>query len=297
MTIAVPAEPILTQRRRSSLLAFAKAQPGGAIAAGVVIVMVLAGVFAQQVAPYNPVANDFSAMLSPPSWEHWMGTDNFGRDILSRIIHGARTAMIIGFTSSLVGCTVGAMIGIASAYYGGRVDLTIQRLMDILLSFPIIVLAVVTLAMLGRRVVFGIDANLVLAIALPIMPKVARVLRSSAMSICTMPYIDAARAAGYSDLRIILRHIAPNVVAPYLILLTAFIAQAILLEASLSFLGLGVVEPTAAWGLMLAGNAADFYREAPWVIIFPGLAISIAVFAFNFLGDSLRDWLDPRFRG
>lgn len=284
-------------RRPFWLLDFIRRQPTGALAALVVLIMIGAGLFAGQVAPFDPRANDYGAMLASPSAAHWLGTDNFGRDILSRIIWGARTAMIIGFTASLVGCTLGALIGIASAYYGGRTDLVIQRFMDILLSFPIIVLAVVTLAMLGRRLIFGIDANLVFALALPIIPKVARVIRSTALTISAMPYIDAARAAGYSDLRIILRHIAPNVAAPYLILVTAFIAQAILLEASLSFLGLGVVEPTPAWGLMLGGNAADFYREAPWIIIFPGLAISIAVFSFNFLGDALRDWLDPKFRG
>lgn len=296
MAVTTPNDAAILPRQPFWLVGFMRAQPSGFIAALVVMTMVLAGMFAVQVAPYNPVANDFSAMLSPPTWEHLFGTDNFGRDILSRIIYGARTAMIIGFTASIVGCSIGALIGIASAYYGGRTDLLIQRMMDILLSFPIIVLAVVTLAMLGRKLVLGIDANLVLALALPIIPKVARVIRSTALTIAAMPYIDAARAAGYSDLRIILRHIAPNVVAPYLILVTAFIAQAILLEASLSFLGLGVVEPVPSWGLMLSGNAADFYREAPWLIIFPGLAISIAVFAFNFLGDALRDWLDPKFR-
>jgi peptide/nickel transport system permease protein len=149
---------------------------------------------------------------------------------------------------------------------------------------------------LGKWQVLGIDMNLISAIAIPIVPKVARVVRSSALAIRTMPYIDAARAAGYSHTRIIFRHMVPNIMAPFLIMFTAFIAQAILLEASLSFLGLGVTEPTPAWGLMLSGNAADFYREAPWMILFPGLAISLAVFAFNLFGDSLRDWLDPKFK-
>jgi peptide/nickel transport system permease protein len=158
------------------------------------------------------------------------------------------------------------------------------------------VLALVVVAMLGRHLVLGVDAALVLAIAIPVMPQVARVIRAAALPIRSAAYLDAARIAGLSNLRIILRHMLPNVMAPALIMLTAFIAQAILLEASLSFLGLGVSEPTPAWGLMLAGNTADFYREAPWLIIFPGAAISVAVFAFNFLGDSLREWLDPRLR-
>ena len=194
---------------------------------------------------------------------------------------------MIGFTSSFVGSTIGAILGVASAYFGGRIDNIIQRFMDILLAFPLIVLALVVVAALRRFVVGGVDVNLIFAIAIPIIPRVARVVRAAALSVRVMPYVDAARAAGYSNSRIIFRHMAPNVVAPYLIMLTAFIAQAILAEASLSFLGLGVAEPTAAWGLMLSGNAADFYREAPWMILFPGAAISLAVFAFNLFGDQL----------
>lgn len=275
---------------------FARAQPLGALALIVILAMLFAGLFARFVAPYDPLAIDFGAVLAPPQPAHLFGTDAYGRDILSRIIYGARTALIIGFSSSFLGCAVGTLIGIASAYYGGKVDLTAQRLVDMLLSFPVIVLALVVVAMLGRHLVLGIDVNLVLAIAIPVMPQAARIIRSAALSIRSAGYIDAARIAGFRNRRIILRHMLPNVMAPFLILLTAFIAQAILLEASLSFLGLGVSEPTPSWGLMLAGNAVDFYREAPWIIIFPGAAISLLVFAFNFLGDSLRDWLDPRFR-
>ena len=286
----------LAATRAGTLGAFVRAQPLGALALVAIVAMLAGGVLAPVVAPYDPVAIDFAAILSPPSGEHLFGTDNFGRDIFSRIVYGARTALIIGFTSSLAGCTVGALIGVASAYYGGRIDLVVQRFVDALLAFPIIVLALVVVAMLGRRLVLGVDVNLILAIALPIVPQVTRVIRSAALSIRTAAYIDAARIAGFGNARIILVHMLPNVSAPFLIMLTAFIAQAILLEASLSFLGLGVAEPTAAWGLMLAGNAVDFYREAPWIVIFPGLAISVAVFAFNFLGDSLRDWLDPRLR-
>jgi peptide/nickel transport system permease protein len=158
------------------------------------------------------------------------------------------------------------------------------------------VLALVVVALLGRWLVFGIDVNLILAIAIPIVPQVARVIRSSALVIRNLPYVDAARIAGYSDARIVLRHMIPNLMAPFLIMLTAYIAQAILLEAVLSFLGLGVAEPVPAWGLMLSGSATDFFEEAPWIVIFPGLAISLAVFAFNLLGDALRDWLDPKFK-
>jgi peptide/nickel transport system permease protein len=255
-----------------------------------------AGIFSNLVAPHDPLDIDFAAILTAPSAAHWFGTDAYGRDILSRIIFGSRTALVIGFTSSFLGSVIGAVLGIASAYFGGKIDDWIQRVMDILLAFPIIVLALVVVASLRSGIVFGIDINLIVAIAIPIIPRVCRVVRAAALTIRVMPYIDAARAAGYSDRRIIFRHMAPNVVAPFLIMFTAFIAQAILLEASLSFLGLGVTEPTPAWGLMLSGNAADFYREAPWMILFPGAAISLAVFAFNLFGDALRDYLDPRFK-
>jgi peptide/nickel transport system permease protein len=282
--------------RRNRFLDFCLRQPTGAVALLVLIVIMLAGIFAGWIAPYDPVANNLALMLEPPSLQHWLGTDPFGRDILSRIIYGARTALVIGLSSAFLGCTTGAIIGAASAYFGGKIDEVVQRCIDLLLSFPLIVLALVVVAVLGRWLVFGIDINLIVAIAIPIVPHVARVIRSSALVIRGLPYIDAARIAGYSNSRIVLRHMIPNLMAPFLIMFTAYIAQAILLEAVLSFLGLGVAEPVPAWGLMLSGSASDFFQEAPWIVIFPGLAISLAVFAFNLLGDALRDWLDPKFK-
>ncbi len=294
MTTSAAAPTI--RRPRPVLVEFCRQQPLGAVSLAVILVMLLAGIFCERLAPYDPLQIDFGAILAAPSWQHWAGTDAFGRDIFSRLVYGARTALVIGFLSSFIGSTLGAALGATSAYFGGRIDSAIQRLVDILLAFPIIVLALVVVAVLGKFLLLGIDMNLVVAIAIPIVPKVARVVRAAALSVRAMPYIDAARAAGYSHRRIVLRHMAPNLTAPYLIMLTAYIAQAILLEASLSFLGLGVTEPTPAWGLMLSGNAADFFREAPWLILFPGLAISLAVFAFNLFGDALRDWLDPKFK-
>jgi peptide/nickel transport system permease protein len=291
---AIKATP--APRKKSGLMRFCRQQPLGAVSFVVIFVMMLAGILPGVFAPYDPVAVDFVALLQPPSWDHWLGTDAFGRDIFSRIIYGARTALVIGFASSFLGSALGGVIGAASAYFGGIVDDLVQRLMDILLSFPIIVLALVVVAVLGKAPIFGIDINLIVAIAIPIVPRVARVVRAAALSVRSMPYVDAARAAGYSDMRIIMRHMAPNLVAPFLIMLTAHIAQAILLEASLSFLGLGVTEPTPAWGLMLSGMANDLFRQAPWMILFPGIAISLAVFAFNLFGDALRDWLDPKFK-
>jgi peptide/nickel transport system permease protein len=293
---ATPEITYKVPRRRHPAMQFLVTQPLGAASLVFIVLLFIAGFFADFVAPYDPLALDYGAMLARPSWEHWMGTDAFGRDVLSRIIYGARTALAVGFLSSAFGSGIGAVIGIVSAYFGGRIDMAIQRFMDILLSFPIIVLALSVVAVLGKFPVGGLDLNLIVAIAIPMIPKVARVVRSSALAIREMPYIDAARAGGYGHGRIIFRHIAPNVVAPFLIMFTAFIAQAILLEASLSFLGLGVTEPTAAWGLMLSGTSQEFYSQAPWMIIYPGVAISLAVFAFNMFGDSLRDYLDPRLK-
>jgi len=296
MTTIATVDTAAPRRQRPVILEFMRQQPLGAVSFVVICGMMFAGMFSELVAPYDPLTIDFAGILAPPSWEHWAGTDAFGRDILSRIIYGARTALIIGFASSLIGSSLGALLGASCAYFGGKVDIIIQRFVDILLSFPIIVLALVVVAVLGKWPVLGIDLNLIFAIAIPITPNVTRIVRSAALSVRAMPYIDAARTAGYSHLRIICRHMLPNLMAPYLIMLTAYIAQAILLEASLSFLGLGVSEPTPAWGLMLSGNASDFFREAPWMVIFPGMAISLAVFAFSLFGDSLRDWLDPKFK-
>ncbi len=282
--------------RRHPVLLFVTQQPLGAAGLFIIVLMAVAAMFAPWVAPYDPLAINYAAMLAAPSAEHWLGTDSFGRDVLSRIIYGARTALAVGFLASFIGSTIGAIVGVVSAYFGGKTDMIIQRIMDVILSFPIIVLAITVVAVLGKNIVLGVDINLVIAIGLPMVPKVARVVRSSALAIRELPYIDAARTAGFSHLRIIFRHILPNVVAPYLIMLTAFVAQAILAEASLSFLGLGVTEPTPSWGLMLSGAAADFYEQAPWMIVFPGVAISLAVFAFNLFGDSLRDWLDPKIK-
>jgi peptide/nickel transport system permease protein len=266
-------------------------RPLGAIGLAIIVVMVIAAATAGWIAPYDPLSNHYDAMLSPPSLKHLLGTDAFGRDVLSRVIYGSRTALAVGLGASLLGTFFGAIIGVASAYFGGRFDLHMQRLMDMLLSFPLIVLALVVIAILGTGV-----QNVILAIAVPMIPRCARVVRSSALAVREMPYVDAARASGFSDSRIILRHMLPNVMAPTLIMLTSFLGQAILLEASLSFIGLGVQEPTAAWGLMLRGAAVEFAETAPWMAIFPGLAISLAVFGFNLFGDSLRDALDPKLR-
>jgi peptide/nickel transport system permease protein len=274
-----------------SALDFARHQPLGTVGAGVIVVMLLVALAAPLLAPYDPEAVDFGAMLSRPNAAHWLGTDAFGRDVLSRLIYGSRTALVVGFGAALLGATTGAILGVGSAYFGGRVDLYLQRGMDVLLCFPLIILALAIVAMLGNNI-----PNLIIAITIPMIPRCALVIRASALSIREMPYVDAARAAGFRHARIMLRHMLPNVMAPYLIMVTSFLGQAILLEASLSFLGLGVSEPVPAWGLMLRGAAVQFAESAPWMAVFPGLAISLAVFAFNLFGDSLRDALDPKLR-
>ena len=266
-------------------------QPLGTAGAFVVVLMVLATIFAEVLSPYDPEMISFESMLVPPSVDHWMGTDAFGRDILTRIIYGARTALFVGFTAAFVGSTLGLILGVASAYFGGLFDLVVQRLVDILMAFPLIVLALAVVATLGAGTV-----NVVIAITIPFIPQCARVVRSSALAIREIPYVDAARALGFGHSRIIMRHMVPNVMAPYLIMVTTFVGHAILLEASLSYLGLGVQEPTAAWGLMLQGGAEEFAESAPWVPIFPGLAITLAVFGFNLFGDALRDLVDPGLR-
>ena len=285
------AEPGRRARWLAAIRDFARHRTLGAVGAVVVLVMLVFAVFAGVLAPYDPVAVDFGAMLAAPNSTHWLGTDAFGRDVLSRLIYGSRTALLVGFGAALMGATFGAILGVGSAYFGGLVDLYLQRLMDIFLSFPLIILALALVAILGNSI-----PNVIMAITIPMIPRAALVIRSSALTIREMPYVDAARAAGFGHVRIILRHMLPNVVASYLIMLTAFLSQAILAESSLSFLGLGVQEPTPAWGLMLRGAAVDFAESAPWMALFPGLSISLAVFAFNLFGDSLRDALDPKLR-
>ncbi|MEO0672266.1 MAG: ABC transporter permease [Pseudomonadota bacterium] len=274
-------------------------QPLGFIGALIVIAMVVAAALAPIISPYDPELNSYESMLSEPSAAHFLGTDEFGRDILSRILYGAQTALFVGLVSSFIGATLGLVIGVASAYFGGRIDLVLQRILDVFMAFPLIIIAL-TVVVASRSMFPNAGPELqvlfvVFAITIPFIPKCARVVRSSALAIREIPYIDAARANGYSNSRIIMRHMVPNVMAPFLIMITAFVGQAILLEASLSFLGLGVQEPTPAWGLMLR-SAQDHAESAPWTVIWPGVAITLAVFGFNIFGDAVRDALDPRLR-
>jgi peptide/nickel transport system permease protein len=284
----------LPDANRSPLRAarqFIRRQPLGTAGLVIVLVMFAAGAMAGWIAPYDPEANDFTAMMQAPSWEHLLGTDQLGRDIFSRLVFGARTALLVGFSSAVVGGVIGLVLGVTSAYFGGWFDLVFQRVLDVLMAFPLIILALAVVAVFGTGVV-----NVIIAITVPLVPRCGRVVRASALAVREVPYVDAARALGFSHARIVLRHMVPNVVAPFLILLSAFVGQAILAEASLSYLGLGVQEPVPAWGLMLQGGAEEYATTAPWIAVFPGLAIVLTVLGISLFGDALRDAIDPKLR-
>ena len=270
---------------------FIRTKPLGVIGALVILLLTFVAIFAGWLAPYDPYLGDYGAQFGRPSAEHWFGTDEFGRDVLSRIMYGARIALFVGFTASFAGCTIGGLLGVISAYAGGKVDLLLERLMDILLAFPLLILALAIASILGPAV-----QNVVVAVAIPIIPRAARIVRATALSVKENVYVEAARSLGAARHRVVLHHIVPNVVAPYIIILTAQLGTAILTEAALSYLGLGVAEPTPSWGLMLSGSAPSYAEKAPWIALFPGIAISLGVFGFNLFGDSLRDALDPKQR-
>ena len=272
-------------------LDFCRRQPFGTFGMAIVSDHGVAGLGAEWIAPYSPTANDFAAMTEAPSWDHLARH----RPVRPRpaVAHHLRRAHRADrrLSSAFVGGFAGLVLGVASAYFGGRIDMIMQRVFDVVMAFPLIIMALAVVSIFGTGV-----HNVIIAITIPLIPRCARVVRSSALAIREVPYVDAARACGYSHARIILRHMVPNVMAPFLIMLTAFVGQAILAEASLSYLGLGVQEPVPAWGLMLQGGAEEYASTAPWIAIFPGLAIMLTVFGFSLFGDALRDALDPKLR-
>ncbi len=266
--------------------------PLGAAGAFILAVFVLAAVFADAITWLDPLRTNAPEKLMAPGASHWFGSDVMGRDIYSRIVHGARISLAVSLGATIIGSLLGVAIGLASGYLGGNFDLFVQRIMDILQALPLLVLALVTSAALGPSL-----PNTIFAIAIPMIPASARVIRANTLSLREAAYIEAAQIQGMSEWRIALRHILPNTVAPLIVLATAQLGSAILTEASLSFLGLGVPEPAPSWGRMLSESAAEYMRTAPWLVIFPGAAISLMVFGTNLLGDALRDILDPRQRG
>jgi peptide/nickel transport system permease protein len=277
--------------RRQALLYLAKRYPLGAVGALIMVLFVLTALFANVISPFDPTATNARASLAIPSIVHWLGADFMGRDVLSRIIGGARISLAVGIGAVSLGCLVGIPVGLLSGYFGGWFDLIVQRVIDILQSLPLLVLALVMAAALGPSL-----RNTIIAIAIPLVPSIARIVRSNTLALREMPFVEAARAIGLSETWIAVRHVLPNTLAPLIVLATAQFGSAILVEASLSFLGLGVPEPYPSWGRMLSESAAEYIRTAPWLVIYPGVAISLAVFGANLLGDALRDMLDPRLR-
>jgi len=258
----------------------------------IMVMFVLAAGLADVICRFDPLAVDAAHALAAPNALHWMGTDSFGRDVFSRIIHGARISLAVGIGSTALGAVIGVIIGLVSGYLSGWIDLLFQRIVDILQALPLLVLALVMTAALGPSL-----PNTIIAIAIPLIPSVARVIRANTLALRELSFVEAAQSIGMSEMRVALRHVLPNTLAPLIVLATAQLGSAILTEASLSFLGLGIPEPYPSWGRMLSESAAEYVRTAPWLVIFPGIAISLAVFGTNLLGDALRDILDPRQRG
>ena len=289
--VAIPDPRPAARRRPATLARFVRKNPLGAAGGVLMLVLVVAALFADVFATHNPVRTS-SRVLVAPGGEFWLGSDNLGRDLYSRVVHGSRISLAVGLASTLLGAAVGGLVGLLSGYVGGKTDLIAQRLMDVMQALPILVLALVLAAALGPSL-----TNTIVAISVVIAPRAARVVRASVLSIREFAYVESARALGVGHLRIAFRHILPNTFGPFVVLVTAQLGGAILVEAALSFLGLGIPEPYPSWGRMLSIAAAEYAQKAPWLVIYPGLAISLAVFGTNLLGDALRDTLDPRLRG
>jgi peptide/nickel transport system permease protein len=269
--------------RRSPLSAF-----WGCVAAAII----LAAVSAPLLAPYEPLKSDFRAMSKPPDARHYFGTDQIGRDVLSRVLYGSRASLTVAVGAVLFGTTLGALWGLASGYFGGRIDIVSQRIIEFLQSFPDLILAMAIAMALGAGI-----GTVIVAIAITRIPFGGRVIRAVVLSLKEISYVEAARGLGASHLRIMLRHILPQCMAPYLILATTHLGVAIVIEAALGFLGVGIPPPTPTWGNMLADSLNAGLVPPWWLVLFPGLAITITVLAFNLLGDGIRDILDPRLRG
>ena len=271
---------------------FARRAPMSAFWGVVAAAILIMAITAPEIAPYSPVKSDFRAMSKPPYEKHVFGTDQIGRDTLSRVIHGSRASLTVAISAVLLGTTVGALWGMASGYFGGRFDIFSQRILEFLQSFPDLILAMAIAMALGAG-----TGTVIVAIAITRIPFGGRVIRAVVLSLKELQYVEAARGLGASHMRMMLRHILPQCVAPYLILATTHLGVAIIIEASLGFLGVGIPPPTPTWGNMLADALNAGLIPPWWLVLFPGLAISITVLAFNLLGDGIRDVLDPRLRG
>ncbi len=273
-------------------LRFCRRKPLGAIGAVIVIGLIVMAAFAEQIAPYPYDDSIRGARMKPPSAQFWMGTDNIGRDMWSRVVYGARISVTVGFATVALATVLATAIGISSAYLGGAYDIVVQRVVDAWMSFPALVIVLSLLAALGPGLL-----NLILALSILGAAGTSRVIRGAALSTMQNPYVEAARALGAGHARVILCHVLPNVMATIIILATIGLGTVILAESALSFLGFGIPPPYPSWGGMLSGSGRSFMYHAPWMALFPSAAISLAVFGFNMFGDALRDILDPRLRG
>lgn len=279
----------LVRQSLKQVVRLVRINPIGAIGAVVVLLLVVIAVAAPAVSPYDPIDQGAKRLL-PPGREHLMGTDSLGRDIASRIVYGTRVSLYVGLISVSIALILGTTIGMIGGFFGGYVDATVMRLVDMMLAFPGLVLALLIAGLLGPSL-----TNTMIAVGIINTPTYARVARGALLSVLAEPYTEAARAIGGTNLHIIYRHLLPNIMVPLIVLATISLSTAILAESSLSFLGLGVQPPEPSWGGMLS-NGRPFMEIAPWVAIFPGVAIMIAVLGFNLLGDGLRDVVDPRLR-
>ena len=270
---------------------FIRRYPLGAAGAVIIGIFLFAAAFAPFLTMYDPLSTNAAASLAKPGAAHWLGCDFMGRDVYSRIMYGARISLEVSVGSMLLGSGIGVTLGLLSGYLLGWFDLITQRVLEMMQALPLLVMAIIMAAALGPSL-----HNTIIAIAIPLVPYVARVIRSNTLTLREQPFVEAAKAIGMPELRIAIRHVLPNTMSPLIVLATAQLGLAILVEATLSFLGLGVPEPHPSWGRMLSESAAEYVRTAPWLVIFPGLAISFVVFGVNLLGDALRDLLDPRQR-
>ena len=276
-----------------TIINFCQRNPMGAVSGVMIIIIVGVAIFAPVVATHHPTKEaDFKALREPPSAAHWMGTDDIGRDLYSRVIHGSRISLFVALIAVMVGDLVGAVWGVATGYLGGRFDMYSQRFLELMMSFPTLILAMILVLAMGAGV-----WTVIVAIGITRIPLSVRVIRSVTLSVKEFAYVDAAQAIGASSSRVMIRHIAPQCVAPWLVLATAHLGSVIILEASLGFLGVGVPLPTATWGNMLGGTVAAGLIPRWWMVVFPGVAITVTVLAFNLFGDSIRDVLDPKLRG
>ena len=273
-------------------VSFAGRKPLGAFGSIVAILLIVIAVFAPFIATHDPYKTDYRALFAPPSSEAWFGTDDVGRDVYSRIIYGSRISLYVGLVSSLIGCTIGLLLGITSVHFGGVTDLIIQRVVDAMMAFPLLILAIGIMSTLGASL-----ENVIIALSVAFIPSTARILRSQALAVKEMDYVLAARAVGAGNWRIIFRHMIPNCMAVYIVITTYLLGAAIIAEASLSFLGVGAPPTEPSWGGMLQVASQNYVSVSPWLGVFPGLAIAVVVFSWNMLGDALRDVLDPRLRG